>query len=139
MLNLDDGYDRVGLHWDDERKVQTRDADPQTTIRLARIAENGALVPWARGHGPEWKNWALSEIRVATRRVPYDAQPPDVHRPMVDRARGKWGKFEKDIPVIVLSQTAEEMWTGQLQSARPQKIEITYSYTRGLEWLTTER
>lgn len=139
VLKLEDGYDRRGLHWDDERKVQTRDADPTTTIRLARVSETGALVPWALGHGPEWKNWALSEVRVAAFRVPHDARTPDSHRALADQARAKWGRFEKDIPVCVLSKAGKDLWKGQLEAKLQQKIEVAYSYNLGIEWLTASQ
>lgn len=139
LLDLDTGYDRVGLHWGDERKVQTRDADPQTTMRLARIAENGALVPWAQGHRPEWKNWALSEVRVAAFRVPQDAHAPDTHRALVEAAREKWGRFEKDIPVCVLSEDQPSEWQGELLCNKRGLIQLIYSSYCGLRFGASER
>jgi CRISPR-associated endonuclease/helicase Cas3 len=110
-----EGYCPVA-QWLDERKVSTRLIDNQMTVRLGRIVD-GVIVPYANADD-EWKAWALSEMRVSLRYIPADAAPPPHFAAAVEKARARWGRYERDMPLIVLESAEGGGLMGTIYSAK---------------------
>lgn len=130
-LNAAEGYDASQRAWLSDLRVPTRLGDEQTTVRLARV-EGGRLVPWAAADTP-WKAWALSEVRVRRTRIPPDAAPAPEFAAAAEAARGTWGRFERELPVLPLVEDGAGTWRGEL--LRPERrgvIPVCYTTTAGL-------
>lgn len=139
-LKVNDGYDATAHAWVSEIRARTRLSDDQTTVRLARVREDGALEPWATDarHALEsWKAWALSEVRLSARRVPFDAVADAQYSAMVDDVRAQWGRFEREIPVLPLGRDGQT-WRGSLfRVKQPRPIPMSYSIDAGLVYEPT--
>lgn len=133
VLQIVDGYDGNASGWVDDLRAATRLGDAQTTIRLARVAADGALEPWARMDGPPWKSWSLSEVRVSAKRIPPGALADPQHRASVAAARAEWGRFEQEIPVLPLVAVESGVWRGVLMDPGSERtIHIVYTTDVGL-------
>jgi CRISPR-associated endonuclease/helicase Cas3 len=126
-LKYDDGY-RRGMTWVDDAKIQTRLGEPRITLRLARI-EEGKVVPWFAADDIEIA-WALSEVEVATRLVTGVA--PAHWDPAIAQARATFGRFEQDVPVLVLEPAAQSTWSGSALSGAGAPVNVIYSMASGL-------
>jgi CRISPR-associated endonuclease/helicase Cas3 len=135
VLDIADGYRGDGKDWMDDMRVPTRLGRPQTTLRLARAAKDGALLPWAGElRGPPWKAWALSEVRVSAGRVPMDAGVDPRYRSAVEAIRLSWTRFEQDTPVVPLVEIGTGEWQGVLTApGRKKPIQMAYTTARGLD------
>jgi CRISPR-associated endonuclease/helicase Cas3 len=131
VLDLRTGYHGDEKGWVDDQRAITRLGREETTIRLARLAPDGAVVPWAHDvDGPPWKQWALSEVRVPAWRVPVGSEDAG-HAQAVASLRKLWHRFEETIPVVVLTE-AEDSWAGTLVHPSTGKpIAILYGADRG--------
>lgn len=133
-LKVADGYNGNAQGWVDDLRAPTRLGVPQTVVRLARVAPDGALRPWADGEHVPWKAWALSEIRLSARRVPPDATAePQYHAP-IDALRAGWNRFERELPVLPLSEVAPRCWEGALQTGNGKRVAVRYRRETGLEF-----
>lgn len=130
LLDLKNGYSS-DQPYHSELKVSTRNADAQLTLRLARRNGLGAIIPWAQSDGPEWKAWALSEIRLRPSIAPIDAQSlPGVATELAP-IMAQWGRFEQEIPVCLLERDGE-VWRGAIFSQQKGEVEFGYSIQFGL-------
>jgi CRISPR-associated endonuclease/helicase Cas3 len=109
VLKPKEGY-RAVAPWLDERKVTTRLIDNRIVIRLGRM-ENGVIIPYATDK-EERKAWALSEIQVPLNRIPEDAAPPPHLAAAAETARAHWGRYEQDMPLIVLEPAKDGNFSG---------------------------
>jgi CRISPR-associated endonuclease/helicase Cas3 len=134
-LNVTDGYDASAVGWVSDIRAPTRLGDQQTTVRLARVLDDGTLAPWVSEDGPAWKAWALSEVRLSSWKVPVGSQAEPRYDPAVARARAEWGRFEQEIPVIPLASTVSNAFQGRV--ARPggkKPLTIEYDDRVGLTY-----
>ncbi|HEX6536951.1 MAG TPA: CRISPR-associated endonuclease Cas3'' [Gemmatimonadaceae bacterium] len=136
-LKVGDGYDGNARGWIDEVRAPTRLSDPSTTVRLARVDGDGALVPWAPGEGPAWKRWALSEVRLSSRRVPPDVAAEPGYRAAVDAVRAEWGRYERELPVLPLVERARGEWQGTLE-AGARTVHLRYTEGEGLAYQSAQ-
>lgn len=133
-LKVGDGYHGDAHGWVDDLRAPTRLGDAQTTLRLARVAADGALLPWCEMDGPAWKQWSLSEVRVRATRVPPNAMADPDFLGHVDAIRAEWGRFERDIPLLPLQEDGG-VWRGTLHDpARDRRIAIRYTREEGLSF-----
>lgn len=133
VIEFADGYYGDGRGWTDDQRVATRLSSGSHTVRLGRIEPGGRVVPWCGLSGPDWKRWALSEVRVSARRVPPSVQSPSELVRAVDEVRATWGRFEQDVPLLVLHPT-ERGWSGQLSRTDGKDVAFTYDAGEGLRY-----
>lgn len=134
-LKLPGGYNGDEGAWVDEIKAPTRLSEEQTTVRLARVLQDGSLLPWSGAGGPPWIRWSLSEVRLAGWRVPFESTALPEYRKAIDTIRLDWGRFEQETIVLPLVQGEQGNWSGEL--VRPdnnRRIQLTYSMARGVEF-----
>lgn len=134
-LDPEDGYHGDASGWVDDVHAPTRLGEEQSTVRLARVRPDGTLAPWATGDGPRWTRWALSEVRLSARKVPFGSAAPAEYAVAVDAVRADWGRFEQEIPVLPLVEREPGEWVGQL--VRPDDgrvVRVRYSAERGVEF-----
>ncbi len=120
LLKLDGGYGGGNQVWADDRKISTRlEEEPSTVFRLGRIVD-GAVQPWCAsdqtsGHTDQRQAWALSEVGIQQRRAA--GMPPAVGAlaQLIAAAKAEWGKWEQDIPLLVLDQDGVS-WRGRVMS-----------------------
>jgi CRISPR-associated endonuclease/helicase Cas3 len=131
LLDLGRGYS-VDQPYQSELRVSTRNADAQTTIRLAKRNTAGAIVPWADRAGREWQAWALSEVRVRQPLAPLDSRSLPALAAELAPVIARWGRFEQDIPVCVLTEDGEGAWRGRIDSPERGAIVLRYDESMGL-------
>lgn len=135
-LVLGDGYNAYAHGWVDDIRVPTRLGKEQTVVRLAHVMAGGGLAPWAdgdTGEDPQWKRWALSEVRVPARYIPGDADADPVFSAAVAAIRQEWGKYEQGVPILPLIMASDGAWAGRLiTQQRDRAIQVVYSRGDGL-------
>jgi CRISPR-associated endonuclease/helicase Cas3 len=135
VLSAERGYLGDDLIWSSDTRVPTRLGNHQVTVRIGRV-EGGHLRPWAdeRDGLPDWHRWALSEIRVARHRVPRDAMVAAELAAAANAARGTWGKWEQEIPLLPLVREGDG-WRGQLRGSDGELAEFQYDRTDGMRFV----
>lgn len=131
MLKLKNGY-TVDQPYRSELRISTRNAEAQLTIRLAKRDANAVIVPWAEHDGPDWKAWALSEVRVRPRILPPGARSLPELESELAAITEKWGRFEQEIPVCVLEPLGGDVWCGRMLGRQMEEITLNYSSHLGL-------
>ena len=107
LLKLGDGYSGNNQVWLDDRKISTRlEEEPSVVFRLGKI-EDGEVVPWCRAEDPKSEKdlrlaWALSEVSIQQRHASGVLRPAGTLVDMIDAAKSSWGKWEQEIPLLVL-------------------------------------
>lgn len=131
-LNVASGYRAAGFAWLPETRVRTRLGEEPTTVRLARVRPDCTLSPWASQEMPEWRAWALSEVR--TTRIPGNAVPLAEFAAAAAAARSGWGRFEQEIPILPLTEGPDTgLWHGVLVvSDAGARRTVRYSAATGL-------
>lgn len=118
LLGLHKGYYGNNHVWSPDQKTPTRlEEDPSTTFRLGKL-EGDKIVPWFGGEGLEndpKRAWALSEVSIASRRASGAAPLPALES-RVQTAKLDWGKWERDMPLLVLEPGNGGVWRGRVQS-----------------------
>jgi CRISPR-associated endonuclease/helicase Cas3 len=131
-LKVTDGYHGGAQAWVSDMRVRTRLGDEPTVVRLASVLENGELRPWAHdGELAEWKAWALSEVRVSGRRIPFDAAVLPEFTGQASALRATWGRFEQGIVLLPLAQD-KDRWSGGLVKKDGNVLSFEYSTSDGL-------
>lgn len=135
-LVLNDGYNAYAKGWVNDIHVPTRLGKEQTVVRLARVIPGGGLAPWADGDpegDPQWKQWALSEVRVPALYIPSDAEADSSFSIAIAGVRKEWGRYEQDIPVLPMIADEGSVWEGSLTTKkRDRTIQVAYSRSDGL-------
>jgi CRISPR-associated endonuclease/helicase Cas3 len=130
LLKLEAGYFGNNHAWSKDTKTPTRlEEEPSVTFRLGKIA-GGGVIPWCGGEN-SLRAWALSEVRIAQRHaggVP--ALLGDVTA-KVKAAKADWGKWEQDIPLLILEPDAENVWQGRVTAGDGER-DILYCTRLGL-------
>lgn len=134
VLKAPDGYHADAVAWVSDMRVPTRLGDPRTTVRLARARADGTLEPWVLAEGPAWKSWALSEASVSAYRVPAGSRPAARYADAVARLRAGWGRFEQEVPVVVLEPAGSDAWVGRLEHPDGKARRIGYAMPVGLSF-----
>lgn len=133
-LDPPDGYIGGGTGWFDIRPL-TRLGDEQTTVRLARLGSDGYLRPWRQDEGSARRAWALSEVKLAAHRVPFGSSSLPLHQDKVEAIRAGWGRFERDIPVLVLEPEVGDdgrtEWVGGFVRPNGELCRVRYSTEEG--------
>jgi CRISPR-associated endonuclease/helicase Cas3 len=127
-----DGYNAISAGWVNDVHASTRLGLEKTVIRLAMVQPNGSLAPWACVVGsddPEWKQWALSEVRISKHFIPPDVMADSEYDGAIAVARKKWGKYEQDIPVLPLEIGADGVAAGEFRSRSNKERVIRVLYT----------
>lgn len=137
-LRPESGYTGEGTIWLPEQRVRTRLGDEDGTVRLARIKSDGSLGPWAEGAAgeswmPEWKRWALSEVRIAGWRLKGVSQAPE-HLEVVNRAKVEWSAYERDCLVVPLQQVSPQLYQGALAKSDGAFLRINYDARYGINF-----
>ncbi len=130
VLQLDRGYSGSAQAWEHDARVLTRLGQPQTILRLARVDESGVLHAWHDSKDPRTA-WALSEVKVSTRRVPQSVEPEGQFCKAVGVAKNQWGPFEQEIPILPLQQRVGG-WVGCVVKSNGKTVDMTYTEERGL-------
>jgi len=138
VLKANSGYHGDAVPWADDMKVPTRLGDGRTAVRLARIGPGGTIVPWASAETP-WKAWALSEVRVSSYRIPEESRSDPRHAAAVERVRATWGKYEQDVPVVVLEPAGEGRWLGSALTPDGKVCAVGYTHGEGLDFPADQR
>lgn len=125
LLKVGDAYTDRGA-WRNEVDVTTRLDINSRTIRLGRRLGN-AIVPWSDDAEAGTRLlWSLSEVSVATTKL-------DTGTPGFEDERMQWGRYERDMPLVVLDCLEDGTFTGTaMKGGNP--IEIIYDPTRGLRF-----
>lgn len=135
VLAADAGYTWRAGAWDADTRTPTRlEDEPQVTLRLARRAPDGRVVPWAEAAESEIA-WALSEVRVAARLVadaPVSAGDAEAGRV----ARASWGRWARDADEVKLVVLLERdgVYTADRLGANGKPGQIIYSKVNGLKF-----
>jgi CRISPR-associated endonuclease/helicase Cas3 len=118
LLKLDGGYGGGNQVWTDDRKISTRlEEEPSTVFRLGRIVD-GAVQSWCStdqtsGHKDPRQAWALSEVGIQQRRAAGVPPATGALAQLITAAKAEWGKWEQDIPLLVLEQDGSS-WRGRV-------------------------
>jgi CRISPR-associated endonuclease/helicase Cas3 len=131
VLALEDGYGGSLRSWENDALVLTRLGDKQTVVRLARVGPGGALLPWAEA-GEPGKAWALSEVKLRAKRVPFASKPEQRFARAVAEVRAGWGRFEQEVPILPLVLSEAGGWCGSLLRPDGRVVLMTYTTERGL-------
>ncbi|WKW51475.1 CRISPR-associated helicase Cas3' [Rhodomicrobium lacus] len=139
LLSLKDGYGRDNAGWSADVDVSTRlEEEPSATFRLARL-EGGAVVPYRtlEGEGAEAlrRTWALSEVRVQERLAKRVPKPEGELARAIDAAKKDWGKWEQEIPLLLLARGGEgEPWRGSVERKDGAAATALYDERLGLRF-----
>jgi CRISPR-associated endonuclease/helicase Cas3 len=128
LMEWEKGYRLSNGEWLSDVKTPTRLSEPCRTFRLAVMGDTG-IRPWYY-HEDLNRAWALSEISAPWRKM-QDA----VTSPAVSALKQFWSRFDQDIPVLVLQQTAG-VWHGEALGKDNKKVVVTYSFENGLEYIS---
>lgn len=94
-----------GGGWDSDIATPTRLSEPSLTLRLGRWRE-GKVTPLCADADPR-RAWALSEVSLARRRASGVPEPEGALARAVAEARAAWGRWEDEIPLLVLRPGAD--------------------------------
>lgn len=134
VLKAPDGYDATAVAWVSDVRVPTRLSENRITIRLARAIGEEMLEPWVLADGPAWKSWALSEVSVSAYRVPLGSAPDARYMAAVARLRAGWGRYEQEIPVVVLDDDQNDAWHALVTPPDGKVRRLTYTARDGLSF-----
>lgn len=133
VVHLAEGYSGAQQAYRNEGRVPTRIGDPVTTLRLARRAGDGTVVPWAPDASrAEWERWALSEVTVRRSQLPLDAYPVGMDPGSVELLRTQWGRFDQDCVLVPLEQTAAGYAATLMSRATGRQYVVQYDASDGL-------
>lgn len=138
LLSVKQGYRADQMAWvsEDRLQVRTRAGTDQTTLRIARFDECGRLVPWAQVDALGWKQWALSEVKVASHRAPRGSKPlPRLERTAL-MARAAWGRreLERDDILLLPLELVAGRWLGTLVDPQGRERRFAYTQDVGLQF-----
>lgn len=129
LLDLKKGYYGNNQIWMRDDKVPTRLQEDESVIfRLGRI-EDGAVIPYyGTGEGGLRQAWALSEVGIAKRHASGVPAPSPGVAPLVKAAKAEWGKWEAEIPLLLLEpaegETCGDAWRGRVTSPKGERTAL---------------
>jgi CRISPR-associated endonuclease/helicase Cas3 len=134
VLQLDLGYVREGADWSSEARTPTRLGEPTTTVRLARVGDNGASAWFSPDGRP---HWPLSQLSVARRLIAKPVNGDEALRRALDATQPFVGE---DVVTVLLRQDGDARWIGEAIAERSRagnpydvRVKVLYSESRGLE------
>lgn len=128
VLDFSPPYQRGSGAWESDTRVATRLPDVRTVVRLARW-EEGRLRSWCPDADPR-RAWALSEVSLRGALTASAVSP--FWTAEIDEVRRDWPVWQRDIPVVVLSQS-ETGWCG-LAARGERDAEVLYDSELGWIW-----
>lgn len=128
VLNWKDAY-ASGQGWDSDVRTPTRLTEDSVTFRLA-LWQNGVLTPWYPAES-EHLAWALSEVSLATWRASAVPEPAGNLAIAVTAAKGEWGAWDTDLPLLALSPDGD-VWQGVVLNNQGIARHATYDRRSGL-------
>ncbi|WP_201153586.1 CRISPR-associated helicase Cas3' [Rhodothalassium salexigens] len=136
ILPLSAGY-TDSHHWEPDHRIRTRDADDPAPLRLGRW-QDGVIQPWVdpdpMADRPAAIAWRLSQVSWRLKRLARAAweEPDPALARAAAEARKTWGRWERDLPLVVLQPAGEGSWTGEARDDEGQTLPIRYCPRRGL-------
>jgi CRISPR-associated endonuclease/helicase Cas3 len=136
VLPLSAGY-TDSHHWEPDHRIRTRDADDPAILRLGRW-QDGVIHPWIDPDPdtdrPPAMAWRLSQVSWRLQRLARTAweEPDAALKQAADVARQSWGRWERDLPLVVLRPDGQGGWTGEARDDTGQPVTIRYCARRGL-------
>jgi CRISPR-associated endonuclease/helicase Cas3 len=126
LLDLKSGYYGNNQIWMRDDKVPTRLQDePSAVFRLGRLSD-GRIVPWIEGDAK--RAWALSEVSIAQRHANGVPKPSGGVAALVNAAKAEWGKWEADIPLLILEpvegDAPGDVWQGRVTSQKGERAAL---------------
>ncbi len=119
LLQLAKGYYENNSFWQDDRKISTRlEEESSVVFRLGRLSD-GRIVPWCsekvdmNDARQRRQAWALSEVSIQERRASGVPAPAGDMTRMVQAAKADWGKWEQDMPLLLLEPDGAS-WQGRV-------------------------
>ncbi len=128
VLQWKDGY-AAGQGWDSDVRTPTRLTEETVTFRLGRW-DGGVLSPWYAG-APEHLAWALSEVSLAAWRASAVPVPSGTLAAAVAAAKSGWGRWEQDLPLLVLTPRGDA-GEGRVLTDKGIERGVTYERRTGL-------
>jgi len=137
LLDLCKGYYGNNQIWMRDDRAPTRLLEYETvTFRLGRIA-GGAIIPYYGAGGGLKHAWALSEVGIAKKHASGVPAPSGGMAAMVNAAKAGWGKWDADIPLLVLqpleTEPAGGVWQGVVTSQNGERT-VLYDTRLGLRF-----
>jgi CRISPR-associated endonuclease/helicase Cas3 len=135
LLHLWKGYYGNNQIWMRDDKIPTRlEEQPSTVFRLGLLSD-GKIVPWIMREADTRRAWALSEVSIASRHANGVPAPSNDVATLVNAAKAEWGKWEADIPLLILESVEGDapgdIWQGRVTSANGERI-LLYDKRLGL-------
>lgn len=134
VLKTGEPYDPGTGQWDTDLQARTRlETDPTVIVRLA-LLRDGVIHPYAEDADPS-QAWALSEIRVARRRLK-SCPPPEGLQTAIETIRASWSRWERDavedILVLVLFESVDGGFEGRGLDKDDNALMLQYHKATGL-------
>ena len=118
--------------WYSDTHIPTRLIDPQTVIRMARVSEDGSIIPWSGGAPDDWKAWALSEVRVSYRKAPKGSSVREQVEGAVATVKEGWPKHDRGALLLPFEHGGDG-WTASFTLPSGTVARVTYSELEGLK------
>lgn len=138
VLSPAGGYSGANVAYSRESRTPTRLGDATTTLRLARITDDGKVRPWCHdAERSESDRWRLSEVQVRASAVPSNAQSASLPPAQSDRVRAMWGAFDGTSVLVPLQPDPDAGYSSGLvssdSSGRRLALTVRYHPESGLK------
>ena len=132
LLAFKHGYNAERFTVTQDHATPTRLGELTTVVRLARGVD-GNILPWIKDQGEGANAWSLSEVRLAEKQMPREAQSGPHWAEALTALRLSWAHHERNIPVVILEHDAgADEWCGKLYADHLQEPWLLrYSITSG--------
>lgn len=134
VIKLDLGYLREGADWSSEARTPTRLGEPTTTVRLARVDEEGARAWMTEAEARH--RWPLSQLGVARRLIAKPAEEAEAERRALEETQPFVGD---DVVTVLLRRDQDGLWKGRAIAERMRggeaydvAVRVIYSEVSGL-------
>lgn len=137
LLNLKKGYYGNNQIWMRDDKVPTRLQEEETVVfRLGQIADGKIAPYYPVRDGDTRRAWALSEVAIVKRHADGVPALSSAVAALVTAAKAEWGKWEADIPLLVLERlegyARGDVWRGRVTSPKGERT-VLYDNRLGLQ------
>ncbi|CAK0779865.1 CRISPR-associated endonuclease/helicase Cas3 [Azospirillaceae bacterium] len=123
LLKLNKGYAGQDSGWADDVRVSTRLGEESVIIRLARLDDDGQVIPWIEDSDVR-RAWMLSEVGVR----------PRLQRDVQAALTLGWGRTNANKVLVVLSSVEQDLWHGKVVDQKGRDRFLTYSPRSGLRF-----
>ncbi len=111
LLRWDAGYDINAGAWASDIRTPTRLGEEGVTLRLG-CWDGARLDFWCLADTPA-RAWSLSEVQVGKWLATGVPTPEGILAQAAARARERWGRWDRDIPILALSCDGQD-WVGSV-------------------------